>query len=125
MIERLSTAAPRYALVLEKEAGLRAIIEKEISHALGSRIEGCSPEVLSKHPDTADEHLDAIRPMKDSGTVAVASYSPAFLRTAQRLDQRSFGREALISRISFSRARARELPDDGLGFLRFADGTTA
>jgi hypothetical protein len=75
--------------------------------------------------NTADEHLDAIRLMKDSETVAVASYSPAFLRTAQRLDQRSFGRGALISRISFSRARTRGLPGDRLGFLRFADGTTA
>jgi len=118
VIERLSMAAPRYVLVLEKEAGLRAIIEKKISRSLGSRIEGCSPEVLSKHPDTAtdaivvgaenligsfdrdkfkarlwaplilntaDEHLDAIRLMKDSGTVAVASYSQAFLRTARGL----------------------------------------
>jgi hypothetical protein len=35
--------------------------------------------------NTADEHLDAIRLMKDSGTVAVASDSPAFLRTARGL----------------------------------------
>jgi hypothetical protein len=75
--------------------------------------------------NTADEHLDAIRLMKDSRTVAVASYSQAFLRTCERLGQRSFGREALVSGISFSHARTRGLPGDGFGFLRFADGTTA
>jgi len=35
--------------------------------------------------NSADQHLDAIRLMKDPGTVAVASYSPAFLKTARGL----------------------------------------
>ena len=30
VIERLSMAAPRHVLIIEKEAGLRAILEKEI-----------------------------------------------------------------------------------------------
>src|SRR5438045_2039867 len=118
VIERLSMEAPRYVLIVEKEPGLRKIVEKEIRESLNSRVEGCSPSTLSKRPDIAadaivvasenligsldkdqfkarlwapfilnkaDEHLVAIRLMKDAGTVAVASYSPTFLKTARGL----------------------------------------
>jgi DNA-binding transcriptional regulator YhcF (GntR family) len=124
VIERLSMEAPRYVLVVEEEAALRRIVEKEIRQSLNSRVEGCSPSRLARHPDlatdaivvgsenligsidrdqfkarlwtplifnTADEHLDAIRLMKEAGTVAVTSYSPAFLKTARGLIKGNMG----------------------------------
>ena len=124
VIERLSMEAPRYVLVVEEETGLRKIVEKEIRQSLNSRVEGCSPSRLARHPDLAtdaivvgsensigsidrdqfkarlwtpltfnraDEHLDAIRLMKEAGTVAVTSYSPAFLKTARGLIKGNMG----------------------------------
>jgi len=124
VIERLSMEAPRYVLVVEEEAGLRKIIKKEIRQSLISRVEGCSPSRLARHPDmatdaivvgsenligsidrdqfkarlwtplifnTADEHLAAIRLMKNAGTVAVTSYSPAFLKTARGVIKGNMG----------------------------------
>jgi DNA-binding transcriptional regulator YhcF (GntR family) len=41
--------------------------------------------------NSADEHLDAIRLMKNAGTIAVTSYSPAFLKTARGLIKGNMG----------------------------------
>jgi GntR family transcriptional regulator len=57
VIERLSLEAPRYVLVVEEEAGLRRIIDKEIRQSLNSRVEGCSPAKLARHPDIATDAI--------------------------------------------------------------------
>src|SRR5437762_1984343 len=57
VIERLSLAAPRYVLVVEREPGLRKIIESEIRQSLNARVEGCGPDTLSRLPDIATDAI--------------------------------------------------------------------